>query len=59
MGGKGQHPSSAKAAIKKFFSVVSFPIDLPEAMLDMLVLLIIPPDPLHVCLLVSLIKYSV
>ena len=50
---------AAKAAIKKFFSVVSFPIDLPEAMLDMLVLLIIPPDPLHVCLLVSLIKYSV
>ena len=49
---------AAKASIKKFFSVVNFPIELPEAMMDELVLLVIPPDPLHVCLLVSLIKYN-
>ena len=49
---------AAKAAIKKFFSVVNFPIELPESMMDSLVLLVIPPDPLHVCLLVSLIKYK-
>ena len=49
---------AAKAAIKKFFSVVNFPIELPEAMMDMLVLMVIPPDPLHVCLLVSFIKYK-
>ena len=49
---------AAKAAIKKFFSVVNFPIELPESMMDSLVLLVIPPDPLHVCLLVSLIKYN-
>ena len=56
-GARANSPA-AKASIKNFFSVVGFPIDLPETMLDMLVLLIIPPDPLHVCLLVSLIHYN-
>ena len=56
-GARANSPA-AKAAVKKFFSVVGFPIDLPEHMLDMLVLHIIHPDPLHVCLLVSLIKYN-
>ena len=43
--------AKAKADIKFFASVVGFPIDLPEAMLDLLVLLVIPPDPLHIVLL--------
>ena len=43
--------AAAKADIKNHASVVGFPIDLPEAMQDMLVLLVIPPDPLHICLL--------
>ena len=47
----GIDSARAKADIKNFFSVVNFPIELPEAMLDMLVLLVIPPDPLHVTLL--------
>ena len=47
----GIDSARAKADIKNFFSVVGFPIELPEAMLDMLVLLVIPPDPLHVTLL--------
>ena len=47
----GISSARAKADIKKFFSVVNFPIELPEAWLDELVLLIMPPDPLHVTLL--------
>ena len=47
----GIDSARAKADIKNFFSVVGLPIELPEAMLDRLVLLIIPPDPLHVTLL--------
>ena len=47
----GISSAGAKADIKNFFSVVNNPIDLPESMLDMLVLLVIPPDPLHVTLL--------
>ena len=43
--------AAAKADIKFFASVVGWPIELPEAMLDLLVLLVIPPDPLHCCLL--------
>ena len=43
--------AAAKADIKHFASVVGWPIELPEAMLDLLVLLVIPPDPLHCCLL--------
>ena len=55
----GISSARAKADIKKFFSVVNFPIELPEAWLDELVLLILPPDPLHVTLLgnFKLIKY--
>ena len=41
----------AKADIKNHASVIGLPIDLPEAMLDLLVLLVIPPDPLHCVLL--------
>ena len=47
----GISSARAKADIKKFFSVVGFPIELPEAWLDMLVLVLVPPDPLHVTLL--------
>ena len=52
LGRKGGISSAqAKADIKKFFSVVGFPIELPEAWLDKLVLMLPPPDPLHVTLL--------
>ena len=47
----GIDSARAKADIKNFFSVVGFPIELPEAILDLLVLMVIPPDPLHVTLL--------
>ena len=47
----GISSARAKADIKKFFSVVGFPIELPEAWLDELVLVLVPPDPLHVTLL--------
>ena len=43
--------AAARADLKRFFSVVGFPIDLPKAMLDRLILLIMVPDALHVCLL--------
>ena len=43
--------AAAKADLRHFASVIDWPIELPEAMLDLLVLLVIPPDPLHVCLI--------
>ena len=43
--------AAAKADLRHFASVIDWPIELPEAMLDLLVLLVIPPDQLHVCLI--------
>ena len=47
----GLNSKAAKDDIKNFASVVDWPIELPEAMLEMLVLLVIPPDPMHVVLI--------
>ena len=42
---KGKTNSAAvKADLRHFASVIDFPIELPEAMMGLLVLLVIPPD---------------
>ena len=51
--------AAAKADIKNHASVIGFPIDLPEAMHDLLVLLVIPPDPLHCVLLGELLILNI
>ena len=47
----GLNSKAAKDDIKNFASVIDWPIELPEAMQEKLILLVIPPDPLHVCLI--------
>ena len=54
----GIDSARAKADIKNHASVIGLPIDLPEEWLDKLLLLIIPPDPLHVVLIGKFYKSS-